>query len=78
MNNKSPTTRKVKIKELNKVYRLAIKELKFEIKSKKKMSKTNNKDENEVFSSFHNYEKYAYNAYTKVLKESIFTYIFKP
>lgn len=71
MNNKSPTTRKVKIKELNKVYCLAIKELKFEIKSKKKMSKTNNKDENEVFSSFHNYEKYAYNAYTKVLKESI-------
>ena len=69
--NTSPETKKVKIKELNEIYRLAIKQLRFEIKSKKKMSKTNNKDENEVFSSFHEYEKYAYNIYSKVLRKSI-------
>lgn len=60
-----------KMKELNKIYRLAIMELKSEIKSKKKMANTNNQDDNDVFDNFHKYERHAYNIYTKVLRKSI-------
>lgn len=59
------------IKELNKMYYLAIKELKFEIKSKKKMANTNNQDENDVFDNFHKYERHAYSIYAKVLRKSV-------
>lgn len=59
------------IKELNKMYHLAIKELKFEIKSKKKMANTNNHDDNDVFDNFHKYERHTYNIYKKVLRKSV-------
>ena len=71
LKNSQQEKREKEIKELKKTYHLAIKQLKFEIKTKKKAAKTHNRDENEVFGNFHKYGMYVYNIYTKLLRDSM-------